>query len=124
MIAPIYSLSAGIGFSRLSPSEARAHVCFTASLEAAIPLIRHRAKPKPALRFDTGRWVGQWAVLVHERPEVVSDVGLGGVVPHSKYHWAPRRSWWHSTSSERLGLTWCLFSKNRLRMPEARPWLE
>jgi hypothetical protein len=51
-----------------------------ASIEAAIPLIRDRAKPKPAPRFDACRWGGQGAVLVHEGPEVFPDVGLGGVV--------------------------------------------
>jgi hypothetical protein len=45
-------------------------------------LIRDRATPSPALRFDAGRWVGQGAVLVHEGPEVFPDVSVRGVVPH------------------------------------------
>jgi hypothetical protein len=66
----------------LSPSKARGHVGFTARLEAAITLIRDRANPQPALRFDASRWVGQGTILVHEGPEILPDFRLGGVVFH------------------------------------------
>ena len=57
-------------------------MAFTTSPEAAITLIRDRAKPKPAFRFDAARWVGQGAVFVHEGPEVFPDVALSWVVLH------------------------------------------
>ena len=50
-------------------------MAFTTSPEAAITLIRDRAKPKPAFRFDAARWVGQGAVFVHEGPEVFPGRG-------------------------------------------------
>jgi hypothetical protein len=77
-----YRQGAGVGLAYLLPSEAPGHVDFTASLESAVTLICDGTKPEPALRFDTGRWVGQGAVLIHEGPEVFPDVGLGVVVFH------------------------------------------
>jgi hypothetical protein len=66
-----------------SPAKRSAWPCrFHRRLESTITLIGDRTKPEPALRFDTGRWVGQGAVLIHEGPELPRDVSLGGVVPH------------------------------------------
>jgi hypothetical protein len=77
-----YREGAGVGLAHLLPSEAPGHVGSTASLEATISLIRDRTKPEPALQFDARCWVGRPAILVYEGPEVIPDVGLGGVVFH------------------------------------------
>jgi hypothetical protein len=73
---------AGVWSALLLPGIASDLIAFASRLEAAITFIPDRAEPEPALRLDARRWVGQGAVPVHEGPEVLSDVGLGGAVFH------------------------------------------
>jgi hypothetical protein len=85
-----------------------------------IPVILWPAtKPEPALRSDAGRWVGQGAVLVHEGPEVFSDVGLGGAVFHGNIMAAKfqemNRPIWNTLAARVTGRSRTLASKGNAR---------